>query len=128
MAGSAQADVLCLDEPISFWGGVDPTTGEIVDRRHPQAGTCVGGKIVVMERSRGSSSASSVLAEMIRLGTGPAGLILGDPDPILVLGALVADELYGRRIPVLAASLDVIAQVSTSGGVRIGMKGDVAEV
>jgi predicted aconitase with swiveling domain len=55
-----------------------------------------------MPSGRGSSSSSSVLAEAIRLGTAPAGIVLREPDPIVVLGAVVARELYGVELPVVA--------------------------
>lgn len=101
--GDASGPALVLDEPLSFWGGVDPTTGEIVDARHPQRGANVAGRILVMPSGRGSSSSSSVLAEAIRAGTAPAAIVLAEPDPILALGAIVARELYGRSIPVVVA-------------------------
>jgi uncharacterized protein len=104
VAGSATGDVLVLDEPLSFWGGLDPETGEIVDRRHPQSGTIATGRVLVMPSGRGSSSSSSVLAEAIRAGTGPAAIVLGEVDEIVALGAIVAQELYGRTIPVVVAS------------------------
>jgi predicted aconitase with swiveling domain len=90
-----------LDEPLSFWGGLDPTTGEIVDRHHPQSGTSVTGSVLVMPSGRGSSSSSTVLAEAIRSGTAPAAILLREPDGIVALGAIVAEELYGRTMPVL---------------------------
>jgi hypothetical protein len=90
--------------PLSFWGGVDPATGKIIDARHPQMGESLAGKIVRMSRSRGSSSSSSVLAECIRLGSAPKALVLEQPDPIILVGAMVAEELYGIRMPVLIAS------------------------
>lgn len=98
--GKAEGRVLHLDEPLSFWGGVDPESGTIVDHRHPQRHARVTGRILVMPAARGSSSASSVLAECIRRGTAPAAILLGEPDPILAVGALVAGELYGRHLPV----------------------------
>jgi predicted aconitase with swiveling domain len=58
-----------------------------------------------MPSGRGSSSSSSVLAEAIRCGTGPAGIVLAEPDPILVVGALVAARLYGLACPVVVAEL-----------------------
>jgi predicted aconitase with swiveling domain len=101
---TATGEALVLDEPLSFWGGVDPETGTIVDARHPQHGASVTGRILVMPSGRGSSSSSSVLAESIRAGTGPAAIVLGEPDPILALGALVARELYGKVTPVVVAT------------------------
>jgi predicted aconitase with swiveling domain len=103
---------LLLDEPLSFWGGVDETTGEIIDRRHPQAGETVTGTILVLPAGRGSSSSSSVLTETLRRGTGPAGIVLARPDHILAIGALIAGELYGRSCPVVVAAPDVFSSVS----------------
>jgi hypothetical protein len=91
-------------EALSFWGGVDATTGCIIDQHHPQLGLCLSKKLIYMSRSRGSSSSSSVLAECIRLGTAPAAMLLDKPDPIILVGVLVAKELYGLKMPVLIAS------------------------
>jgi hypothetical protein len=89
-----------LDEPLSFWGGVNAATGEIVDTHHPQVGASIVGRVLVMPGGRGSSSSSSVLAETIRNGVGPAAILLAATDPIIALGSLVAGELYGIRTPV----------------------------
>jgi predicted aconitase with swiveling domain len=102
--GGATGPALVLDEPLSFWGGLDPSTGRIVEANHPQRGESVTGRILAMPSGRGSSSSATVLAEAIRLGTGPAGIVLGEPDDIVVIGALVAAELYDIAIPVILAS------------------------
>ena len=94
IAGEANGEILELDEPLSFWGGFESETGTIIDQAHPQVGQSLVGKIVMMTVGRGSSSASSVLAEAIRDGTAPAALILQESDEIIVLGAIVADEIY----------------------------------
>ena len=109
--GKGRGEVLVLDQPLSFWGGVDPATGEVIDVRHPQRGTNVAGRVLVMASGRGSSSSSSVLAEAVRAGTAPAAIVLAEPDPILALGAIVARELYGRAVPIV---------VSNGPGVRDG--------
>jgi predicted aconitase with swiveling domain len=100
-AGTARGEAVVLEQPLSFWGGVDPATGSVIDRRHPQAGVPLAGRILVMPFGRGSSSSSTVLAEAIRVGTAPAAIVLLEPDPILALGAAVARELYGRSLPVV---------------------------
>jgi predicted aconitase with swiveling domain len=105
VAGSAAGELLCLSEPLSLWGGLDPETGLIVDRSHPQLGQSVTGAIIVMPHGRGSSSSSSVLAEALRLGTGPAGFVLESPDSILVIGSLVANRLYGAMCPIVCGTL-----------------------
>src|SRR5262245_9738407 len=104
VAGSARGEVLVLDEPLSFWGGIDPATGEVIDVRHAQRGANVAGRVLVMPSGRGSSSSSSVLAECVRAGTAPAAIVLAQPDPIIALGAVVARELYGRALPVLVVT------------------------
>jgi uncharacterized protein len=101
VAGTAEGPALVLDEPLSLWGGLDPGTGDIVDVRHPQRGANVTGRVLVIPSGRGSSSSSSVLAEAIRTGTAPAAIVLGEPDPILPLGAIVARELYGSSVPIV---------------------------
>ena len=68
-SGEAQAPILKLDEPISFWGGIGDN-GEIIDVHHPQHGAVVTGRILVMRSGRGSSSGTYVLAELLRLGAG----------------------------------------------------------
>lgn len=102
--GVASGEVLALDAPLSIWGGVDAASGRIVEATHPQFGESLAGKIVVLPHGRGSSSSSSVLAEMLRIGTGPAGIVLGEPDSILVIGVLVASRLYGARCPIVLTS------------------------
>lgn len=101
VAGRARGRMLRLDEPLSFWGGMDPDTGTLIDRRHPQFGALLTGTILVMPSGRGSSSSSSVLAEAIRAGTAPAGILLRETDGIIALGAVVARELYGVAVPVV---------------------------
>ena len=108
VAGRAEGPVLLLEQALSFWGGIDAETGRIIDRTHPQLGACVTGTILVMPGGRGSSSSSSVLAECIRLGTAPAALVLATPDPILVVGSLVAQSLYARTCPIVVGAIDGI--------------------
>jgi uncharacterized protein len=102
--GAASGAPLRLDEPLSFWGGLDPRTGRIIDRWHPQLDANVAGRVLMMPAGRGSSSGSASLAEAIRIGVGPAAILLLQRDPIVIVGAMVAAELYGRECPVLLAS------------------------
>lgn len=101
VAGPARGRVLVLDEPLSFWGGLDPATGLVIDKRHPQVGKTISGRILGMETGRGSSSSGNILAEAIRRGTAPAAIVMLEPDEILVIGALVAHELYGTTMPII---------------------------
>ena len=102
VAGEAEGRVALLTTPLSLWGGFDPESGLIVDATHPQKGQRIKGRILVMPGGRGSSSSSSVLLESARLGTQPGAIVLVEPDPILVVGALVAADLYGVYIPLVS--------------------------
>jgi hypothetical protein len=115
---------LVLEEGLSLWGGMDPATGELIDAHHPQRGASLTGRILVMPSGRGSSSSASVLAESVRAGTAPAGIVLGEPDLILAIGAAVAEELYGIRVPVVVAP-EVGAAMREGETVRIGHDGSV---
>jgi hypothetical protein len=101
VAGEARGPALVLDEPLSFWGGVDPQTGRVIDVHHPQLGITMTGRVLVMPSGRGSSSSSSVLVESIHAGTGPVAIVMREPDPIIALGAIVVRELFGTRFPVV---------------------------
>ena len=126
--GSARASAVVLDEPLSLWGGLRPETGEIVDHRHPQRGVAVSGRILVMPSGRGSSSSSSVLVEAVRAGSAPAGIVLAEADAILALGAIVADELYGARLPIVVAPPDVYGRARDGDALTITAEPDGARI
>ncbi len=115
--GSAGAEALVLDEPLSFWGGFDPSTGIIVDRHHPQHGACVAGRFLVLPASRGSAGTPAGVAEAIRRGVGPAGIVLGEADVNVAIGAMVAATLYEAEVPVLV--VDAAARARLRTGDRI---------
>jgi predicted aconitase with swiveling domain len=124
VAGAAAGPALVLEAPLSLWGGMEPRTGRVADHHHPQFGATVTGTVLVMPAGRGSSSSSSVLAEAVRLGTAPLAILLAEPDEILVLGALVAEELYGRTCPVLVLS-DAAGAVATGDRLTVAADGRV---
>jgi predicted aconitase with swiveling domain len=123
--GVAAGAALVLEEPLSLWGGLDPATGAIIDARHVQRGATVTGRVLVMPAVRGSSSSSSILAESVRAGTAPAAVLLGEPDLILAVGAAVAEELYGTRIPLLVLAPDGLAAIADGAAVSIAEDGEV---
>lgn len=99
VAGAAvEAAGFALTAPISFWGGVDPQTGLIANVRHPQYGQSVSGKVLCLPATVGSSSAAAVLLELVHSNRAPAAIILHEPDAILLLGLIVAEEM-GLTVP-----------------------------
>ncbi|HET7094359.1 MAG TPA: DUF126 domain-containing protein [Thermomicrobiales bacterium] len=101
VAGSGEGAALVTETPLSFWGGVDPDSGEVIDRRHPWSGQSVASRVLAMPHGRGSCSASGVLLEAAANGVGPAAIIVSRVDPVVGLGAILADELLGRVVPVV---------------------------
>ena len=122
VAGEAAGPALVLEAPLSLWGGMDPRSGRLSDHHHPQLGATVTGRVLVMPSGRGSSSSSSVLAEAIRLGTAPLAILLAEPDEILVLGALVAEYLYGRTCPIVVLPRSARGTITT--GDQVAVSGD----
>ncbi|AFL53878.1 hypothetical protein USDA257_c53540 [Sinorhizobium fredii USDA 257] len=128
VAGSAEAETLVLTEPLSFWGGLDSATGRIIDQWHPEKNEVMSGRILVMRAGRGSSSGSSVLAEALRRGTGPAGIVLLARDAIVTVGAMVAAELYGRACPVVLASEADWTTITGAGSLAIDARNEAATI
>jgi len=121
--GETSGPLLILTEPLSFWGAFDPKTGEIIDTHHPQRGLRLAGSIVLMPETRGSGSAPGAIAEAIRRGTAPLGIILGKPDVSLAIGAAVAAILYGRSCPIVSVSPEVYAALESAAGIMIKSDG-----
>ncbi|WP_061146457.1 cis-3-hydroxy-L-proline dehydratase [Caballeronia arvi] len=119
VGGSAQSDLVYSTVGLSFWGGVEPFTGEVIDRHHPLSGAFIDGKVLAIPSGRGSCTGSSVMLELILNGHAPAGLILAEPDEILTLGVLVAQVIFGKSFPVLSIGQEAFAQLEGVPGVRM---------
>ena len=100
--GEARGEALVSREPLSFWGGYDWKTGEIIDRRHELSGSIASGRILAIPFTRGSSTTTAVLLEAIRAGTAPAAIVTTDVDFFFALASVVADELYASPLPLVA--------------------------
>lgn len=113
IAGEAEGECLALTHPISFWGGVDPKTGDIIDARHPERGKNIAGKILALPGMIGSSSAAAVMLELVYANRAPAAVLMPAPDAILLLGMLVAREMDWPYPPAFA--LDAESQKALQG-------------
>ena len=123
--GAAQGSAVVSQEPISFWGGVSPNSGEVIDRRHDRSGAILTGKIFVFPTGKGSSTSSAVLMESVRNGTAPAAIINYKVDPILALGAIIAEELYKKTMPIVILSIDDFAMIHEGDALTIQADGKV---
>lgn len=125
VAGEAEAEVLSSTEPLSFWGGYDQVTGEIIDRRHPLSGRNAAGKVLALPLTRGSSTTTAVLLEAVRRGTAPAALLTDGMDTFLTLASVVADEMYGKAIPIVALGSSDFARACAARRARVHADGRV---
>ncbi len=123
--GEARGVALVGHEPLSFWGGYDWKTGEIIDRRHVLSGAIGRDKILAIPFTRGSSTTTAVLLEAIRAKTAPAAIITTDTDFFFALASVVAEELYASPLPLVALSEADFAQLRTGDAVRITASGAV---
>ena len=119
VAGAAQGALLFADVGLSFWGGVDCATGEVIDRHHPLSGEYLAGCVLAIPSGRGSCTGSSVLMELISNGHAPAALVLAEPDEILTLGVLVAQTIFERSLPVLCIGQEAFAALRGGAFARV---------
>lgn len=126
--GTARGAVLATNAPLSFWGGVDPATGLIIDSHHELCGQNLTNRIFVMPSGRGSCTASVVLLECILLGHAPCAILLAERDEVIALGVILADELYSRSIPVVVLTADDFTQVMTAEQIELHADGSCSLV
>ncbi len=125
VSGEGAGAALVSTEPLSFWGGYDHRTGEINDRRQPLSGQVAAGRVLAVPFTRGSSTTTAVLLEAVRAGTAPAAILTTGDDTFLALASVVADEMYGRPIPVVALDPADFARLKTGDALRVMPDGRV---
>jgi predicted aconitase with swiveling domain len=128
VAGTAEGDALVTGEPLSFWGGYDFHTGEIIDKHHPLAGVRAAGRILAVPFSKGSSTTTAVLLEAVRAGTAPAAIVTTGVDSFFALASIVADVMYGKPFPVIALEAADFARLATGDRLAIDLSGVIRRV
>lgn len=119
VAGRAEGELLFAEMGLSFWGGVDPFTGEVIDRHHPLSGQNLAGRVLAIPSGRGSCTGSSVMMELLSGEHAPSALVLAEADEILTLGVLVAELLFQRSIAVLCIGHDAFTRLRGQAYARL---------
>ncbi|AAK88767.1 hypothetical protein EN41_21900 [Agrobacterium tumefaciens] len=119
LAGAAEGKVIATTEALSFWGGVDPATGKVIDVHHPLHGICLTGGVLFMPTSRGSCTGSGVLLDLILTGRAPSALVFCEAEDVLTLGALVAAEMFDKALPVIRLDAETFSRFSRAAHVSI---------
>ncbi|KAM0264919.1 hypothetical protein ACHAQJ_000435 [Trichoderma viride] len=117
--GKASGLLVASNLELSFWGGVDPQTSEVIDRHHPLSGKHIQDTVLAIPGSRGSCSGSGVLLELLLNGRGPKALIFSRKEDILTLGVVVAEEIFNKSIPVVVLAKGDFQDLQNAGNVFI---------
>lgn len=127
VSGRAQGTILLSMHSITLWGGVSPSSGQIIDPRNDRHGECVSGRVFAVIGEKGSSTGSAVLLEMARVGTAPAAIVVRSTTPTMALGALIARELYGTVVPVVQLGVREFAALHDGESVRVEDDGTICK-
>ena len=91
LKGTVQGEAMVTSQSISFYGGVDPNTGEIIEKGHELQGKTVKGKILVFPNGKGSTVGSYTLYRMKKNGVAPAGMINRECETVVAVGAIISE-------------------------------------
>jgi predicted aconitase with swiveling domain len=112
--GQAEGEALVAPTTLSFWGEVDPVSGRIIASGHPLEGESLGGKVLVIESTKGSSATPLVIGLARGEGNAPVAFVNVNVDALAVLGCVV------NRIPMVAElEQDPFAVIETGDQVRV---------
>jgi uncharacterized protein len=89
--GKAEGEALTTIQPISFYGGVDPNTGVVIEKGHELQGVSVKEKILVFPQGKGSTVGSYTLYRLKKNGVAPAGMVNRECETIVAVGAIISE-------------------------------------
>lgn len=89
-AGKAEGEAIVSDQGISFYGGVDPNTGVVVEKGHPLEGRSIAGKVLVFPQGKGSTVGSYTMYRLAKNGKAPAAIINKECETIVAVGAIIS--------------------------------------
>jgi uncharacterized protein len=98
--GKAQGEALVTIMPISFYGGVDPNTGVVMEKGHELNGVSIKGKVLVFPQGKGSTVGSYTLYRLKKNGVAPAGMINKETETIVAVGAIISEIPFVDKIDV----------------------------
>jgi hypothetical protein len=89
VGGTAEGEALVCHEPITFVGGINPFTGEVMEKGHELEGKRITDKVLVYPTGKGSTGGSYRIYDMAKRGTGPRAIINLRAEPITAIGAII---------------------------------------
>ena len=123
VGGYAEGEALVSADPVSFYGGVDPETGVVVEPGHAVEGECITGKVFVFPTGKGSTVGSYVIYRMSKLGTAPAALVNSETEAIIATGCVISG------IPLVdKLDLDPLMEIKSGDLLKVSADEGVVEV
>jgi uncharacterized protein len=98
--GKAEAEALVTTMPISFYGGVDPNTGVVIEKGHELNGVSIKGKVLVFPQGKGSTVGSYTLYRLKKNGVAPAAMVNKETETIVAVGAIISEIPFVDKVDV----------------------------
>lgn len=127
--GTAEGEAIVTDQPFGFFGGVDPTTGVIIDAWHELHGQSIKDKIFIFPEGRGSTVGAAIILELVRTSSAPSAILNNKSEIITVAGGVIAEAFYGKALPMVDSfDCDITKEIRTGDYVRIMADGTVTVI
>jgi predicted aconitase with swiveling domain len=98
--GIASGEALVTSMGISFYGGVDPGTGRVVEKGHELEGQSIAGRVLVFPTGKGSTVGSYTLYRLKKAGLAPAAIVNAEAETITAVGCIIADIPCVDHVPI----------------------------
>ena len=115
--GEAAGHTLCTSMGISFFGGVDPDTGVIVEKGHELFGQSIAGKILVFPSGKGSTVGSYTLYRLKKNGLAPVAILNSECETITAVGCIISEIPCIDHLNISLLSTGMIVRIDAKGGV-----------
>ncbi|HUW90462.1 MAG TPA: DUF126 domain-containing protein [Candidatus Nanopelagicaceae bacterium] len=89
--GVAEGEAIVTKDGISFYGGVDPETGRVVEVGHELEGQSITGKVLVFPTGKGSTVGSYTMYRMKKNNTAPVAIVNKEIDTIIAVGCIISE-------------------------------------
>jgi len=99
-SGTAQGEALITSQAISFFGGIDPETGFVVERGHELEGQCIAGRVLVFPTGKGSTVGSYTLYRLKHNGHAPLAILNAECETITAVGCIIAEIVCVDQLPI----------------------------
>jgi predicted aconitase with swiveling domain len=115
--GCVKGEALVTRMGISFFGGIDPDSGIVVERGHELEGQTIAGKILIFPTGKGSTVGSYTLYRLKKAGKAPLAIINIECEPITAVGCIIAEIPCVDQIPVSDITTGMIVSVDGEQGI-----------